>query len=166
MNAPLRIAPTGHQIARDEIDGWRGRCIDYFARIEKRTGVVLAEAISCGFPVKQRPLAGPRLSEIETLRTSCPGTAKQESLLTAAIDGWKSVEPRRTFIAHGELTVLLDQRGIWNARFDLTRFKRRESIDERWTLTRDEAAAFELMLKRSFEKISQQLGLLRKRLGN
>lgn len=84
--------------------------------------------------------------------------------MTKAISDWKKVEPRRSFFAHGEVTALLDARGTWHARFDLTRYKGNAAIHECWVVDAREAEVFELSLKDGFTMVSGQLGHLRKRL--
>jgi len=91
-------------------------------------------------------------------------TDKQRKAAALAINRWRNIEPRRTFLAHGELTALLDAGGRWHARFDLTRFKANTPIEERWVLDKLEAEKFERELQQSFASLSQQAGIFRKNL--
>ena len=109
-------------------------------------------------------MAGQRLTDLEALIAEEVATPKQIAGLAKAITAWHQLENTRTFLAHGEVTVLVDQRGDWSARFDLTRYKANCAIDERWIANQTEAEAFEVELQTAFLLLSQQLGQLRKRL--
>ncbi|MEP0390516.1 MAG: hypothetical protein ABJ205_09020 [Erythrobacter sp.] len=162
MNAHNPELANPHSFARDEIDAWRGRCIDLCARGERAVSKTLQEALKCDHLVKLSPMAGPRLREAQTLFDTMSGTEKQHKAAAKTIKDWCDIEPKRAFLAHGELTTLLDPRSNWHARFDLTRFKANAPIEESWVLDRQEAHMFEEELQHSFASLSQQLGQLRR----
>ncbi|WP_152553556.1 hypothetical protein [Erythrobacter longus] len=109
-------------------------------------------------------MAGPRFSEIQSLILKVDATQKQRDAASAAINLWQEVEPKRAFLAHGELTTLLEAQGGWHARFDLTRVKANTPIEEQWVLDRPETTKFNDRLKSGFVSLSCELGSLRKRL--
>ena len=155
---------TTHEIARAEIDRWRGRCLDHYARTERVIGVTLEKAQQSGQITKLKGLAGQRFLDLESLIRGATGTDKQKAAMQVSTERWRTVEARRAYFAHGVVTALLDQRGNWNARFDLTQYKANAANHERWTIERSEALKFEESLKESFKLVSQQMGLLRKQL--
>lgn len=164
MNASDLKPLSAHQIARAEIEAWRGKCIDLFARGERAIISALQTAQASGKEVKISPMAGPRFSEIQSLILKVDATQKQRDAASAAINLWQEVEPKRAFLAHGELTTLLEAQGGWHARFDLTRVKANTPIEEQWVLDRPETTKFNDRLKSGFVSLSCELGSLRKRL--
>ncbi|MCK0099022.1 hypothetical protein MWU38_06490 [Qipengyuania sp. S6317L1] len=153
---------SAHQIARAEIDSWRGRCMDIYARSERAVSEVLQTAQECGQSVKLSAMAGPRLAEVQGLAERLTQTGKQRQAASNAIIRWRGIEPKRAYLAHGELTTLLDREDRWHARLDLTRFKANRPIEEVWVMAHNEVEAFEEELQESFAQLKQQLGMLRK----
>jgi hypothetical protein len=135
-----------------------------FARCERAVGLTLAAALQGDDTVNLRPMASQRVTELHQLAAARPGTSKQEQALQNALAQWRELEPKRAFLAHGEVLALIDPQGHWDARFDLTRYKGNEPSHERWTLSSDEAQEFEDRLADRFRIMSSQLGQLRKRL--
>lgn len=164
MNAPDLKPIDSYQTARAEIDAWRGNCIDSFARGERAIISALRAARDSGVEVRISPMAGPRFSEIQSLILRVDATKKQRHAASAALSLWQEVEPKRAFLAHGELTTLLESQGEWHARFDLTRVKANTPVQEQWVLDRLEADKFTEQLKNSFASLTRELGSLRKRL--
>ena len=159
------VAVKPHDVAAGEIDGWRGRCLDLFAKAERAVAVTL-EAVAARDPLLSiKHLAGHRMVDLNKLAASEDGaTEKQSKALLAALDAWPGLEGKRTFLAHGITTVLLDRHGSWQARFDVTNYRPNKRERLNWTCSKDEALEFEALLEQAFKALSAQLGQFRKRL--
>src|SRR5207253_8441880 len=94
--------------ATAEIAGWRGRCLDLFARGERAIGQAL-EVRAAEAGAKINHLAGQRVAQLEKIAASREATAKQRLAYDTAVAAWKDVDARRAFLAHGIATALLDR---------------------------------------------------------
>ena len=137
---PEALSP--HTIARAEIDCWRGRCIDIFAKAERAVASALETARSTGMSARLQHLAGQRLDDLQTLVAGDDATEKQKKSLRVAIEAWCSIEGRRSVLAPGVATELLDRLGVWSVRFDLTTYKGNIGTPEHVVMTKAEAEAF------------------------
>ena len=153
-----------HRIARAEIDSWRGRLIDYFARGETAVAQTLVCAADNGRKINLRHFAGQRLDDLMALAKTEPGTDRQNAAFTSALDAWRLLEARRVFLAHGNVSEWLDQRGNWAAIFDVRIYKSGVVQHERWAATKSDADAFEAAAIAGFKSMSGQLGVFRTRM--
>lgn len=153
-----------HDIASAHIESWRGRCLDFFARAERAVGQMLETAMIAGKPVKLRHLGGQRLVDLAAFAETCGGTAKQVAVLRLSLQNWQTVEARRSFLAHGVATALLDRNSRWFVTLDFTAYRSNAPAPERWTLSGSEAAEFEKRLSEAFAALARELGQLKRRL--
>jgi hypothetical protein len=154
-----------HDIAAGEIDGWRGRCLDLFARGERAIALSREAAAERNASVTIRHLGGQRPADLAKLvNEDTQATAKQSKTLLSSLDAWLAVEGRRAFFAHGVVTALLDRHGAWHAKLDFTKYQASKRERQSWTCDRQEALQFEADLEREFKQLSTQLGQFRKRL--
>lgn len=154
MSEPRPEGLNPHEIARAEIDSWRGRSLDLFARAERSIGIALEATSTSGRIIKLRHLAGQRLEDLVQLVTAEQATTKQAEALVKAISKWREVEVHRAFLAHGIARELLDRHGAWHVQFDLTAYKTNVPTLERMVLSRSEALEFEKNLEESFKALS------------
>lgn len=153
-----------YETARAEIDCWRGRLMEIFARGE----IAIAQALVCaaanGRKVRLPHLAGQRLEELTGLSLTELSTKSQSAALTSALDGWSQIEARRPFLAHGTSSVWIDGNGGWAVVFDRTDYRAGIAVSDRWFILRAETDQFENDLMRQFGNLSSQLGQLKKRI--
>ncbi len=151
-------------VARGEIECWRGQCLDKYSRIESAIGKTLESAQAQRAVTRIPHLAGQRLCELEKLAANVPGTNRQKAALTAALDRFRPLEHDRAFIVHGVMTVLLDERGMWWANFDIVVYGKAVAEPRRRIFAKKEAIAFYEELSAAFAALSREVGQLRKRL--
>nr|WP_166177670.1 hypothetical protein [Altererythrobacter segetis] len=153
-----------HDLASAEIDGWRGRCLDIFARGERAVSLALEAARAKDGTLKIKHLAGQRMSDLAEIVSAEKATLKQTRAIQTALESWAQVEGRRAYFAHGVVTVLLNEQGIWHVQLDFAAYRSSRVEDHRWNLSRSEADAFEAQLIEAFAELSRELGQLKKRL--
>lgn len=156
-----------HDIAAGEIDGWRGRCLDLFAKTERAVAVALEAACDKDASLTIRHLAGQRMADlIKLIEGDGKATEKQRNALRRALEAWERVEPQRAYLAHGVATVMLDRQASWHAQFDFTKYQAKNRDPQRWNCSKREAEQFEADLEQGFKNLSAQLGQFRTRLFN
>ena len=154
-----------HDLAADEINGWRGRCLDLFARGERTIDLALETALTGAPGLAMKHLAGHRLADLAKLVSEeKTATEKQKQSLQSSLDSWLASNTKRAFLAHGVTTVLLDRHGDWHAQFDFVRYQGKQRQAERWSCSKHEAWDYERLLERSLILLSSQLGHFRKRI--
>ena len=164
MIAGTPASLSEHEIARAEIDAWRGRCLDQFAIGEARVGQTLQQAVEAGRAAKLPHLAGQRLESLIALIEQEKLTKKQSLAIGGSLERWKLVEQNRVCLAHGVVTELLDQSGNWFAQFDWVIYKSKAAAPCRQTFSKAEALSLESDLKDIGTSLSRQLGQIRKQL--
>ena len=156
---------TPHDIAAAEINCWRGRCLDLFAKAEAAVDLALRSAIERGMAASMKHLTGQRLAEIVSLASSeARATDRQKQALIASLENWQALYAKRNFFAHGVATVLMDRHGRWSVQLDFWVYRTGREILERWSWNKDEALQFEADLEQCFKALSAQLGCFRSRL--
>lgn len=156
-----------HDIAAGEINGWRGRCLNLFAKAERAVALTLEIANQQNASLTIRHLSGQRLADLAKFAEGIGQmTEKQHKALLFALESWQRVECKRVYLAHGVLTVLLDRQADWHVQLDFTRYLTKSREPQRWNCSRREAEQFEAELEKGFKDMSAQLGHLRKRLAS
>ena len=159
--------PKPHDIAAGEIDAWRGRCLDWFAKGERAIALTLEAAAKNDAALTIRHLAGHRLADLAKLAAGDgKATERQAKALSGALEAWRQIESRRAFIAHGVATVLMDRNAKWYVQLDFSNYQAKSTERLRWTSSKDEAEQFETELEQGFKGLSAQLGQFRKRLSS
>ena len=153
-----------HEIAKAEIEAWRGRCLNTFSRAERSVTETLETIFSNGTKALLEPLAGQRLNTLEKLAGKYQATDAQKAALVSALSGWRSLDVRRPFFSHGIATELIDRNGQWHVQFDFIAVQKSMPQAQRLNWSQDEAARFEDNLHRAFSTLSSQLGQFRKRI--
>lgn len=150
-------------VAQNHFDSWRGRCLDHFSRIERKVGDALEEASRLGKVGKFQYLASQRLDDLDKLFDSEELSPKQVAAFQNVMNLFRFVEPKRAFLAHGEIRILQDRQRVCYANFDLTRYSSGKAIHENWFISKPDSEEFERKLAEAFQKLSSQLGQMRKR---
>lgn len=156
--------PASIDAATNEIDLWRGRCLNCFARTEAAVGETLEFAVRQGKPAKLRHLRGQQLADLGDLAGEIGGTPKQKATFQKLFENWQSLYKKRAMLAHGCATASLDRSGEWVAVFDLVEYRGQKSDEKRWAIRQREAETFQENLSKGFAEFSSQLGQLRKRI--
>lgn len=159
---PAALRP--HDLAKTEIDAWRGRCLNTFSRAEKAVIKTLEMMQSSNTKLSIEPLAGQRLKTLEKLASSQSATDAQIAAVATALAEWRQLDLNRPFFSHGLVTELVDRHGVWHVRFDFIAVKKGVLNEQKLNLSKDEATDFESQLHRAFTLLSGQLGQLRKRM--
>ena len=157
-----------HEIARIEIETWRGHCLDVFAKGERVVGQTLESlrlSAKGATTIKLRHLAGQRADDLAKHISDSGISAKQAKSVASALASWREFEERRNYLAHAVSTVTLDAKGGWFVLFDMTVYRSDQGAAQRWALGATEAAQFAHQLEASGKHLSAQLGQVRARAG-
>ncbi|RJY09542.1 hypothetical protein D6201_09390 [Aurantiacibacter aquimixticola] len=119
-----------------------------------------------GLVRKVEHLAGQRLDSLHGVIGNHSWPTKQGEAIKNALAQWKAVRERRSFIAHGRMTVSLQQSGEWVALLDLTVFHANLRTDDRWAVTESEATQFLDEIMRASHNLGTQLGQVREAMQN
>lgn len=163
MTVSLPIAVTvdqRHQEATDEVNRWRGRCVEWFARIERAIGESLAimAAHSPSNKVRVPHHFGERIKELRAA-VSLDGAFANARLLHA-LDALEVRFDHRNAIVHSTSTVWVGRGGHW---LWLGRFIPSGQTEERVTpFDQGMAQQFETELKRGGQSLCNQLSNIRK----
>ena len=157
---PANLRP--HDLARVEIETWRGRCLNVFARMEKSVTQTLLRLQEGDPKVVIEPLAVQRLKSLEAIMASYPATAAQQSARHTAIASWRALDVMRPFLSHGILTELVGRTGEWQLQLDFIAVRKGKSEVQRLNWSKAESLEFEEKLQAAFKALTNQLGQLRK----
>ncbi len=164
MSLPIPENLRPHDLAKAEIDGWRGRCLNTFARAEKAVTETLAKVRESESKTLLEPLAGQRLNALDKLACEHRATDAQRAGLKSALSAWRFLDVKRPFFSHGIVTELTGRAGQWHVQLDFIAVRKGVSEAQRLNLSKSEALAFEEQLHAAFKALSSHLGQLRKRL--
>lgn len=157
---PANLRP--HDLARVEIETWRGSCLNVFARMEKSVTETLVRLQDGNPKVVLEPLAGQRFKTLETLMADCPTTPAQQQARQTALASWRALDVMRPFFSHGILTELVGRTGEWHLQLDFIAIRKGKCEVQRLNWSKAEALEFEERLHTAFKALTNQLGQLRK----
>lgn len=159
---PANLKP--HDVAKVEIDAWRGRCLNIFSRAEKAVIDSLVEARS-KFPERRlEPLSGQRLNSLQKVADEHHATDAQKAALDHSIVSWRQYDEKRPYFSHGVFTELLDRQGRWHVQMDFATVQKGIPEPRRMSLSKAEAEDLEKGIHEAFKGLARELGQLRKRL--
>lgn len=153
-----------HDVARAEIEAWRGECLDVFSLSEAMIGALLELARERGFEVELHEHPLQRTLEVVKLVELVEGSDQERQDARDALARWQGVESRGEMLARGAVTETLDRKGQWYAIIDMVNYRSGKANKGRWVVSRAEADEFQDQLKRAHTKIKLQLGCVRLRL--
>jgi hypothetical protein len=163
MNDLSGIALDPFQIARSEIDQWRGKCLNAFSKGEAVIGKALeglALLSAGGHALKIEHLAGQRATQLANMLPKLSLTERQRNAISSALDDWRNREQERTFLAHGVVAAGLQRNSEWFAIFDVRVFRNGIAEQRRWAVSRAEADDFAVALKSAADKLAQSCGAI------
>ncbi len=164
MSVPEPVNLRPHDLAKAEIEAWRGRCLNTFARAEKAVTETLTKVREREPKISLEPLAGQRLSALDKLAGEHSTTCAQKAALISALSDWRSLDVKRPFFSHGIMTELTCRTGQWHVQLDFIAIRKGVSEPQRLNWSKLEALEFEERLHTAFKAMASQLGQLRKRL--
>jgi hypothetical protein len=164
MSAENFTSFSQHDIARAEIESWRGECLDLIAQGEAMIGALLELARDKHFEVELHPHAAQRTLEAMRLIEAIGGTDAEVSDAQAALVLWQDVESRGELLSHGMVTEALDRKDNWYAIIDMVTYRGGKPNKGRWVVGRDGSEEFMKQLTRANTKLKLQLGCARLRL--
>ena len=153
-----------HDIARAEIEAWRGECLDLFAQGEAMVGALLELARDRGLDVELHRQAPQRTLEAMRLVELVGGSDAEVQNSLDALIRWQGVESRGELLAHGMLTEALDRHGKWYAVVDMVTYNAGKPNKGRWVANQADSEEFASQLRRAHTKLKLQLGCVRLRL--
>jgi hypothetical protein len=153
-----------HDIARAEIEAWRGECLDLFAQGEAMIGALLELGLAKKFKVQLSQYASQRTLEAMQLIDMIGGSEAEVKDATDALFVWQGVESRGELLAHGTSRTTLDRDGHWYAVIDMVTYRAGKPNRGRWVVNQAESEDFLKQLGKAFTKLKLQLGCTRLRL--
>jgi hypothetical protein len=164
MHQPIHSELAKAQCAAvDDVNRWRGHCIECFARIEQALGTALAALAADGraSEIKQPAMFGARLAALHQA-LALPAFAPETQKARATLDGLEAYLGRRNAIVHGVGKAWIDGRGEWMWAYRFQPFKRDAETGQ---IERDEAEAMERELASQGQSLSDSLRTLAATLG-
>ena len=153
-----------HELARVEVEAWRGECLDFFGKGQALIGNLLQVARRAGHRMYLYERVQDRTVEAVRLADMMQGKTQAEDA-SAVLAAWQSLESRCDLLANGVATETLDREGNWYALFDMVAYRSGSAARGRWTVSRAEAESFLQELDHSLTLLSQQLGCMCQELG-
>jgi hypothetical protein len=166
MSVENLLQPNQHDIARAEIEAWRGECLDLFAKGDALIGTLLALALDKGHDIHLPQLSGQRTMEAIRLVALVGGTDAEVEDAGKALDDWQAIESRGELLAHGTVTEVLDREGNWHALIDTVTYRAGKLNRGRWAVGQLETDEFRQQIVASFGRLKAELGRVRLRLGS
>ncbi|MCY7281530.1 MAG: hypothetical protein LH610_11680 [Sphingomonas bacterium] len=104
-----------HRAAVEDVNRWRGHCVDHFARIESCMAKVAAAMLAHpdGTALKRPTLFGGHVSTLKNAVAADGPFATVGSKLRAALEQCEPAFAARNFLIHGTGRVLIDEPGAW-----------------------------------------------------
>jgi len=155
--APASLCDA-HRAAIDEVNCWRGKCVDHFARIEACMTKAVAAMIAHpdGSALKRPTLFGAHVAALKNAVAVDGPFALAGTDLRTALAQCETAFATRNIVIHATGRVLIDERGawLWLYRFQPTGLKK---PCEEGFLTRDQAQSLEKHLRSSRDRLKSRL---------
>ena len=153
-----------HDVARAEIEAWRGECLDLFAQGEAMIGALLELGLQKKFEIRLDQYAAQRTLEAMRLIDLIGGSDAEVKDAGDALLRWQGVESRGELLAHGTSKTTLDRDGHWYAVIDMVTYRAGKANRGRWVVNQAESEDFLKQLGKATTKLKLQLGCARLRL--
>ena len=157
-----RSTNEAHGAAIDEVNRWRGHCVERYARLEHEiTGALSAMASMPGSKASVPHNFGEKVKRVRAAIER--GEPLAQPKLAKALDGFADHLSRRNMLVHATGKVWIDSKGdwLWRYRFQPAGKGRPEEIG---CFEQDEALAIEKALARDGQSLGDQLRALRQKL--
>ncbi|RST29990.1 hypothetical protein HMF7854_03470 [Sphingomonas ginkgonis] len=129
-----------HRQATDEINCWRGHCLDWFARVEQASFEVMEAMVAKNLQTHNPATFGARLAALEEALADHPSAVAKKCL--AALLDLRAPLKLRNAIVHSTGSIWFDQKGRWLWRYRFRSAATRHSVE---TGAIDQADARELL---------------------
>ncbi len=167
MNALTNIVPAlppePFDAARDEVNAWRGRCLDAFARAEEavtETLLVLAET-ERGKAIRLQHLVGQRFDELNTVLGEGGAFAGESKAAANALAAFRQHDELRAFLCHGVANVTLDKHGRWTVVMRVIALRARKAARSHRAMEQGEAGQLADGLAKASQKLRSHLKRVR-----
>ena len=158
---PLLSLARAHDRARDDVNRWRGHCVDLFSRIERAMADVLARmALAGGGGIKGPQTFGARVAALAA-KVAREGDFPNPALVKS-IDAARPLLDQRNRIIHATGTISVERNGEWLWNY---RFRPSGKAEDSGFYECQEAKAFERDLQRTTQSLCAKLDNLAKKLG-
>ena len=146
-----------HRLATDDVNRWRGHCMESFARIEQAVGRALAAIAADGRApeIKQPAMFGARVASL-TQAFALPLFLADARKASATLKGLEAHLARRNVIVHGAGKVWVDRNSEWLWTYAFVPSKR-DASPETGQIERQEAKAMERALASEGQSLSDTL---------
>ena len=166
MTIAERIELTAEQMhirACDDVNRWRGHCIELFARIEREAGEALAAMAQAddGKRAKVPHMFGDRMKALSAAFAQ-GGTCPRPKIAKALADAADLLEQRNRLV-HARSRILLDRDGNWVWQYF---FRPSGKPEESGCVDAKEAGEVERALQRASQSVCAQLGALTAKLSH
>lgn len=149
-----------------DVNGWRGACLHHFSSVEMavtETLLALSEGSAQGETIRLRQLIGQRFEDLASaIGPGGPFLKAGEAALAALARYRDQQETFRALLCHGTIKVVIDQHGQWTLIIRSLSIRSRQPERGLMVLERAEAQARLAELKTEGQKLTSQLGQLRK----
>lgn len=167
MNALTNIVPALppelFDAAREQVNAWRGRCLEAFARAEEAVTealLVMAET-ERGNAIRLQHLVGQRFDELTTALAEGGAFAGESKAATGALATFRQHDDLRAFLCHGVAKVTLDKHGRWTVVMRVLALRTRKAARTHRAVEQDEAAQLADQLAKASQKVRSHLKHLR-----
>lgn len=163
MSETLPIISTveqAHRQAIEDVNRWRGHCVECFARIEQSIAATLS-ALAGESTASVPHVFGQRLKRLRD--ATSPEGPHPCSRILKTLDEMSHLLDQRNRIVHATAHVYVDARGGWLWRFTFLPAKA-GAAPEIGSMDTAEAGTFEKDLKRRSQSLCAQLEALRRKL--
>lgn len=160
LTSDLKLADA-HREATNEVNRWRGRCLECFVRIEDAAAQTLrALSSSQTGTAHAPPMFGARITELGKVVAEGGALGEKGGGVRKALVELQYIVERRNVLVHGTGTVWIDGGGKWLCRYRFTPSGRGKSevFD---LITSVEADKFEKDIARLARSLSDKLRDLR-----
>lgn len=169
MNMQTTIAAAPDELpwsrVANEVNAWRGACIQSFAQAEvavTETLLFLSSVGERGKAVQLRHLIGQRLDDLAQALGPSGTFAKEGALAYAVLTEFRKHEALRAHLAHDVARIALERNGSWVVVFRHLSIRSRNA--ERGTIAFEQADAVHMLseLRRKTQQLDAALGNLRR----
>ena len=164
MNAPFvpdLSAVFDWTATADLADGWRGRCLQLFGRAEGAISETLVH-LSRGRPASAATfprMLGQKVAELERLLAVSDAAPAAKALV--ALRAFREQDALRSYLCHGTIGVLLDERGDWHVLLRMTVLRNGATVRDERLLSRTEMDACHDALHQAGQRLGSRLAALR-----
>ena len=154
VELPIELsAAQAHEAATDDVNRWRGHCVERFARLERSMGEALVAMANSSQASKRGPLTfGEKAKALGSAIS--PGGPFANARLLKALQGADALLNQRNLIVHASGKVWIDAAGNWAWAY---RFNPAGKAAEIGIYEQKAAHQFEVQLTRSSQALCDRL---------